>query len=164
MMKTPNRKLLSFILISVVVLIVAYSIGSKIAHLQNDGAFDRWEDFSAPVPAEKIVGATSNMLWIQTLDGSIYQGNPYCQQNSDCLKQWQEAVSDPSDSPRTDELPLERNQNCRFGDFPAMPKMPQEPIECVRAGARGPYYSSIIYYAILEDGTIIMLKHRRSVK
>lgn len=163
-MKTSNRKLLSFLIISVLILIVGYSIGSKIVHLQNDGAFDRWEDFSAPVKAEKIVGATSHMLWIQTLDGSIYQGNPYCQQNSDCLKQWQPVDSDPGDSPRTGELPLQNNHNCRFGDFPAMPKTPQEPIECVRAESRGPYYSSIIYYAILEDGNIITLKHRTSVK
>ena len=163
-MKTSNPKLLSFIIIFVLILVAGYSIVSKLAHLQNDGAFDRWEDFSAPVKAEKIVGAASNMLWIQTLDGSIYQGDPYCQQNSDCLEQWQEADSDPSDPPRTGELPLERNLDCRFDDFSAIPKLPQEPIECIRAGSHGPYYSSIIYYAILEDGTIMTLKHRWSVK
>jgi hypothetical protein len=161
-MKTPDRYLLSFIIVSVLILVIGYISGSEIIQLRNDGALDRWEDFSAPRNADKIVDATSYLLWIETVDGSIYQGNAYCQQNSDCLQQWQEVESVPTDLPRAGEMNLKRDGDCNFGDFPAMTQPPKDPVECVRAQFRGPEYGSIIYYTIFKDGTLATLKHSAS--
>ncbi|HJS18302.1 MAG TPA: hypothetical protein VJ785_06125 [Anaerolineales bacterium] len=162
-MKTPDRNLLSFTIVSVLILVIGYVIGSKFMNLRDDGAFARWEDFSAPLKAEKIVEATSYMLWIETSDGSIYAGNPYCQQNSDCMQQWQAVDSIPVDLNKAGQLPLKRNSDCDFNEYPSIRTVPGKPIECVHAQFAGPESGSTIYYALLEDGTITTWKYSGSM-
>ncbi len=161
-MKTPDRDLLSFSILSLLILVIGYAVGSKYMHLRDDGAFDRWEDFSAPVKAEKIVEATSQNVWIQAFDGSIYEGAVYCQQDTNC-PQWQVVTSIPVGLHMQGEAPLKRNSDCGFDEYLSMRAVPGKPIDCVRARFAGPEYGSTIYFALLEDGTITTWKHGGSM-
>ena len=147
---------------SVLILVIGYGSGSKFMRLRNDGAFDRWEDFSSPVKAEKIVEATSQKVWIQSSEGAIYEGDVYCEQNSGCA-QWQEVSMVPSDLHEAGELDLKKNQDCQFGEFPSMRKVPGTTIECVRAEFAGPEYGHTHYYALLENGALATWAHSGSM-
>jgi hypothetical protein len=160
--KTFDRTLLIFTIVSILIIIFGYAATSKIVHLRREGAFDSWEPLSAPMKSKLILEATSQTVWVETSDGSIYEGNIYCYKGNDCL-QWQKIEAIPVDLHLAGEEPLERNTDCHFGDLPFMKRPPGKIVECVRTQFRGPEYGSIIYYALLEDGSISIWKNSGSM-
>jgi hypothetical protein len=140
---------------------IGYTIGLEIVDFRRDGAFDSWKILESPKKWGKIVEATSQTIWVQAVDNSIYEGCVHYYRNSDCI-QWRQVEEVPTEWVRTGQASLERKDDCSFGDFVYLKQVPGESIECVRAQFRAPTNESIIYYALLKDGTIYYWWHASS--
>jgi hypothetical protein len=131
-------------------------IGLGVLYFKNEGAFVSWKSISAPVRFERIIQATSANIWVQTVDDSIYEGNIYCRENKDC-QAWQVVEQVPVDFP-TPEYPIKRASGCQFNEFSFLKRVPGEATECVRSNFGFADSSTVVYYALLDDGTILFWK------
>jgi hypothetical protein len=147
----------SMFLFAIAGFILGIVAGIGFLHYQNTGAFTKWQLLESPVKFTHIVNGNTGTVWAQSADGTLYVRNLNCTWEK--CDFWTETDAVPEDALSPNEGVSIRNI-CNFesGDViegSVKPKkQPGNVVECVLA--RGAMYETswIVYYALLDDGTI----------
>lgn len=144
-----------FIVFCIIGIFVGLGVGYGILILDSEGAFSSWDLLSAHQHFEKIVTADPYTVWAQATDLKIYSWNSNC--NKENCNEWIEVRGLPEDLDDPMNT-LVIGDSCEM-DY-LFEKEPQSNvIECARVIQRGPEFGGTTYYALLENGKILMWKH-----
>ena len=157
MPKNKNSTQTRLTMIGFIILGIAIGIalGYSFVALDDAGAFGGgiWKQLESPIRFKHIADATTLTIWARTEENKLYKQR-YCLGDLNC-NQWTETKEVVVDPLEENELDLINKYTCT----PSGLKYPQDPhgkvLECALATR---YWSletkDIVYYALLDDGTI----------
>lgn len=144
-----------FFVFCILGIIGGIGVGYGILILDANGMFSSWEPLNGNLQIEKIVGANSHEVWVRATDQKVYSWNTNCYREN--CNQWIEAEEAPEDSYGSMDT-LEIGASCKTDYFFA-----KEPrgniIECARVEERFSDLWGNTYYALLDNGKLLMWKH-----
>jgi hypothetical protein len=146
----------SMSLFAIAGIIVGIIAGIVILYFQNIGAFTRWQLLDGSAKFTHIVNGNTSTVWAQSSDGKLYVRNLNCVWEK--CDFWTETESVPEDAMAPHEG-ISISSTCSVESGVKPKKQPGNVVEC--ALARGAMYETswIVYYALLDDGTIWYWKY-----
>lgn len=147
----------SMFLFAIAGFILGIVAGIGILHYQNTGAFTKWQLLESPVKFTHIVNGNTGTVWAQSADGTLYVRNLNCPWEKCDFWTKTGAIPDDAISPH-EGVSIKNTCSFESGDVIEGSAKPEKQhgnvVEC--ALARGGMYESswIVYYALLDDGTI----------
>lgn len=125
---------------------------------ENKQKYEPWKQIESPYKFKEIVDATSDTVWVKTIDGKLYSWEMYCDHDMECEK-WVETQEVPADIHEGYAAQqFEKNNFCPL----SRSSLPKEPPSTVKECGVGSYMSIVWiaqYYALLDDGTIWYWKY-----
>lgn len=147
--------LLIFLGFSAIGIAIGYSIGTKQADRHREGASAYWTAILASVRFEKIIDATSDALWAQSIDGKLYSYMHRCGSQPECEK-WIEIKEMPADIHQYYNKP-QISPSCPPPNLKYFTEPPRNVIECARVKGTGMDVfvpATTTYFALLDTGSI----------
>lgn len=145
--------LLFFIGISVLGIAVGFGVGYVVVVLNNEGLFTSWKQLDGDFRFETISDVTSQIVWANTSDGKLYLWDSNCYNDTNSCDQWVETEKIPEDLHNDGERPMVKGGSCEVRGFVFF-RQPSGMVECAQGWFAGPEFGSVVYYALLDDGTI----------
>jgi hypothetical protein len=142
---------------------IGYIAGYAFTRVANVGMLTSWQTFDSQIKFKHIEEATSQMVWARATDDKLYVWDTNCYREPNCEK-WVEVIEVPENihgnGKRPGEMPVERSKDCQSEPF--LPsKLPGNVVECVRTRLAELDFGAVTYYALMEDGKI-MVRHQNS--
>jgi hypothetical protein len=132
--------------------LIGFAVGYGISVLNNDGFFTSWHRLTSGVRFKEITDISSEALWAQATDGTLYSWEFDCFQTPDC-NVWTKSKSLPAESPAAGRL-VRKSDSCLFPEFRLMRKPPSNHLACEQVQILGPEFGDTYYFVLLEDGSI----------
>ena len=141
-----------FFVFCILGIIIGVGVGYGILILDTNGMFSSWEPLDGNQQFEKIVSADNQTVWARVVDGKVYSWNTNCYQEN--CNQWIEAedIPDSMDS-------LEIGDSCKMDEYFLAREPRSNIIECARVDIQFVDVWGTTYYALLDNGKILMWKY-----
>ena len=146
--------LLFFIVFSILGIAVGFGIGQIVITFNNEGLFTSWKRLDGSLKFEQIADATSQMVWAKAANEKLYSQDSNCYRNANSCNQWAETSEIPNDIHNVPEQPMIKNGSCPIHNFRFFRKPPGNLVECAQTQFLGFDSGTVVYYALLRDGTI----------
>jgi hypothetical protein len=134
--------------------ILGFVIGLNIFRLRESSLFKSWKQLDNAVKFAQIVDATAYRVLAASAEGKVYEWNNWdCQMNHNC--RWLE-TSD-MELYRDEQTTTARRDVCHDEEYKQYIQPRNKPgniVECVFTSQIASEFTPVVYYAILEDGTI----------
>jgi hypothetical protein len=154
-----SQRVKNFLVTTLLLVALAWlglAIGKGWSHFRQDGYGSSWKTLSSTPKFVNIVDATPTDVWARASDGKLYYHAYNCWSGSGCY-QWIGTPSVPDNTHFGMRPPVDRGSTCpEANSFKYLGNPPGNIIECIRAISIGMDIvpGNIVYYALMEDGTI----------
>ena len=130
---------------------MGFVLGIGVSSIRASGVFTLWRLLDSPVKFTQIVDATAYEILAKSTEGKIYEWKNWdCQLNQTC--NWMETGK--MELYRDEETTTARKDVCQYEGFAQPRYKPGNVIECIFTMQVVAEHSPVVYYAILDEGTI----------
>ena len=130
---------------------IGFVFGIGIVTIQGLETFKGWRLLDSPVKYIEIVDATAYEILAKSTEGKIYEWKNWdCQLNQRC--NWSE--SGDAKLYKDEDTTTARKDVCQYEGYPQPKSQSGNIVECIFTTQLVAEKSPIVYYAILDDGTI----------
>ena len=134
--------------------IAGFVIGMSFITLRESSLLKLWRQLDSPVKFTQIVDATAYVILAVSAEGKVYEWNNWdCQMSKIC--HWQETGD--AELYRDEETTTARSDVCKYEEYKQFVQPRYQPgnlVECIFTSQLVAEHTPVVYYAILDNGTI----------
>lgn len=130
---------------------IGFVVGIGIISIQASDVFRSWQLLDSPVKFTQIVDATAYAILAESTEGKLYELSTWdCLFNNSCS--WMETSE--TELYRDEQTTVVRKDVCQYEGFARPRYKPGNVVECVFTRQVVTEFNPVVYYAILDNGTI----------